>query len=163
MLLINEFALRHFETNLFETQEGRNIGLSYFFERGFNDSIIKKFHLGYSIDSRTDLYDTIKKGGFNPKFAIETGLCIENERGIYDRYKGRVMFPVFNVAGKVVAFGGRTLKKDHAKYVNSPESIITRKVTNFTDFSKPNRPLSSKKSVTSLKATPMCFQCIRLA
>lgn len=127
MLLINEFALRHFETNLFETQEGRNIGLSYFYERGFNDSIIKKFHLGYSIDSRTDLYDTIKKGGFNPKFAIETGLCIENERGIYDRYKGRVMFPVFNVAGKVVAFGGRTLKKDHAKYVNSPESIIYKK------------------------------------
>lgn len=127
MLLINEFALQHFEKNLFETQEGRNIGLSYFYERGFNDSIIKKFHLGYSIDSRTELYDTIKKDGFNPKFAIETGLCIENERGIYDRYKGRVMFPVFNVAGKVVAFGGRTLKKDHAKYVNSPESIIYKK------------------------------------
>ena len=127
MLLINEFALQHFEKNLFETQEGRNIGLSYFYERGFNDSIIKKFHLGYSIDSRTELYDTIKKDGFNPKFAIETGLCIENERGIYDRYKGRVMFPIFNVAGKVVAFGGRTLKKDHAKYVNSPESIIYKK------------------------------------
>ena len=127
MLLINDFALKHFEHNLFETEEGRNIGLSYFYERGFNDNIIKKFHLGYSMESRTALYETIKKNGFNPKFAVETGLCISNDYGISDRFKGRVMFPVLNIAGKVIAFGGRTLKKDHAKYVNSPESIIYKK------------------------------------
>lgn len=127
LLLINEFALSHFENNLFNTEEGQNIGLSYFYERGFNDAIIKKFHLGYSIDSRTELYDAIRRHGFNPQFAVETGLCISNEHGIYDRFKGRVMFPVFNIAGKVIAFGGRTLKKDVAKYVNSPESIIYKK------------------------------------
>ena len=128
MLVINEFAMKQFEENIYGTDEGRNIGLSYFYERGFNDSIIKKFHLGYSLDNSTALYDTIKKHGFNPKYAIETGLCIHNERGYYDRFKGRVMFPVLNIAGKVIAFGGRTLKKDdRAKYVNSPESTIYKK------------------------------------
>lgn len=127
MLLINEFALKHFEENLFNTEEGRTIGLSYFYERGFNDNIIKKFHLGYSIDSKTDLNESIKRKGFNVHFAIEAGLCIKGEHGVYDRFKGRVMFPVLNIAGKVIAFGGRTLKKDHAKYVNSPESVVYKK------------------------------------
>lgn len=127
MLLINDFALSHFEDNLFNTADGRDIGLSYFYERGFNDTIIKKFHLGYSSENRNELYNAIKAKGLNPKFAVDCGLCISNERGIYDRFKGRVMFPVFNIAGKVVAFGGRTLKKDMAKYVNSPESTIYKK------------------------------------
>lgn len=68
-----------------------------------------------------------KKNGYNPTYAIESGLCIKGEHGVYDRFKGRVMFPVLNIAGKVIAFGGRTLKKDPAKYVNSPESIIYKK------------------------------------
>ncbi len=127
MLIVNDFALKHFETNLFETDEGRDIGLSYFYERGFTDAIIRKFHLGYSLERSTDLYDAILREGLNPKFAIETGLCINTERGAYDRFKGRVMFPVMNIAGKVIAFGGRTLKKDLAKYVNSPESAIYKK------------------------------------
>ena len=127
MLIVNDFALKHFETNLFETDEGRDIGLSYFYERGFTDAIIRKFHLGYSLERSTDLYDAILREGLNPKFAIETGLCINTERGAYDRFKGRVMFPVINIAGKVIAFGGRTLKKDLAKYVNSPESAIYKK------------------------------------
>lgn len=127
MLLVNDFALKHFEHNLFETEEGRNIGLSYFYERGFNDAIIKKFHLGYSLDHRSHLYESIKAKGLNPKFAVDTGLCIQSDRGIYDRFKGRVMFPVLNIAGKVIAFGGRTLKNDPAKYVNSPESTIYKK------------------------------------
>lgn len=127
MLVVNEFAMKQFEDNMFNTQDGRNIGLSYFYERGFNDNIIKKFHLGYSLESRTALYEAIKSHGYNPHFAVETGLCISNEHGIYDRFKGRVMFPVLNIAGKVIAFGGRTLKKDVAKYINSPESIIYKK------------------------------------
>ena len=127
MLLVNDFALKNFEDNLFNTDEGRSVGLSYFYEREFTDSTIKKFHLGYSMEGRSELYNAIKKNGYNPTYAIESGLCIKGEHGVYDRCKGRVMFPVLNIAGKVIAFGGRTLKKDPAKYVNSPESIIYKK------------------------------------
>ena len=127
MLITNEFSLKHFENNLYNTDEGKGIGLSYFYERGFTDAIIKKFRLGYSMERRTDLAESIKSKGLNLKYAVETGLCIESEHGTYDRFRGRVMFPVLNIAGKVIAFGGRTLKKDLAKYVNSPESIIYKK------------------------------------
>ena len=145
MLVINEFAMKQFEENIYGTDEGRNIGLSYFYERGFNDSIIKKFHLGYSLDNSTALYDTIKKHGFNPKYAIETGLCIHNERGYYDRFKGRVMFPVLNIAGKVIAFGGRTLKKDdRAKYVNSPESTVYKKSNELYGLFQAKRGIVNK-------------------
>lgn len=145
MLVINEFAMKQFEENIYGTDEGRNIGLSYFYERGFNDSIIKKFHLGYSLDNSTALYDTIKKHGFNPKYAIETGLCIHSERGYYDRFKGRVMFPVLNIAGKVIAFGGRTLKKDdRAKYVNSPESTIYKKSNELYGLFQAKRGIVNK-------------------
>ena len=145
MLVINEFAMKQFEDNMYNTDEGRNIGLSYFYERGFNDSIIKKFHLGYSMDNSTALYDAIKRHGFNPHFAVETGLCIHNERGYYDRFKGRVMFPVLNIAGKVIAFGGRTLKKeDRAKYVNSPESIIYKKSNELYGLYQAKRGIVNK-------------------
>ena len=129
LLIINEFAMKRFEHNLFETQEGRNIGLSYFYERGFNDAIIKKFNLGYSLDSSSALQTDIKANGYNIDHAIETGLCAKSQDRIYDRFKGRVMFPVLNISGKVIAFGGRTLHpdRDKAKYVNSPESIIYKK------------------------------------
>lgn len=129
LLATNEFAMMQFEKNLFETNDGRNIGLSYFYERGFNDDIIKKFHLGYSMEANDALCNTIKKNGYNIQNAIHTGLCIQNGERIYDRFKGRVMFPVLNISGKVIAFGGRTLhpERDKAKYVNSPESIIYKK------------------------------------
>lgn len=145
MLVVNEFAMKQFEDNMYSTDEGRNIGLGYFYERGFNDSIIKKFHLGYSMDNSTALYDAIKKHGFNPKYAVETGLCMHNERGYYDRFKGRVMFPVLNIAGKVIAFGGRTLKKDdRAKYVNSPESIIYKKSNELYGLFQAKRGIVNK-------------------
>lgn len=128
MLFINEFASKFFEDNLFKTTEGNDIGLSYFRERGFNDTTIKKFHLGYSLDVKDSLYKATINEGLKEKFIFDTGLCIQsNYGGGYDRFKGRVMFPVLNIAGKVVAFGGRTLKKDPAKYVNSPESIVYKK------------------------------------
>lgn len=127
MLNVNEFALKHFEKNLFETKDGQTIGLSYFYDRHFTDATIKKFHLGYSLEDRTDLYTAVKAASLNPKYAVATGLCIQGDHGIYDRFKGRVMFPVLNIAGKVIAFGGRTLKNDPAKYVNSPESSIYKK------------------------------------
>ena len=145
MLVVNEFAMKQFEDNMYNTDEGRNIGLGYFYERGFNDSIIKKFHLGYSMDNSTALYNAIKKHGFNPKYAMETGLCMHNERGYYDRFKGRVMFPVLNIAGKVIAFGGRTLKKDdRAKYVNSPESIIYKKSNELYGLFQAKRGIVNK-------------------
>ena len=132
MLSINEQALKHFEDKLFNTEDGRNIGLSYFYNRGMTDLSIKKFHLGYSLDEKDALYKDLVTAGYNPKYIFtETGvgLCTKSNYndGGFDRFKGRVMFPVFNIAGKIVAFGGRTLKNDHAKYVNSPESLIYKK------------------------------------
>ncbi len=128
MLLINEFASKYFEEKLYETEDGRDIGLSYFYERGFSDTIIKKFHLGYSLDNSNMFYKEAVSKGYNKKYLYDTGLCIDDNRGGgYDRFKGRVMFPVLNIAGKIIAFSGRTLKNDHAKYVNSPESIIYKK------------------------------------
>lgn len=128
MLIINEFASGFFENQLHDTTEGHEIGLSYFYERGFSDITIKKFQLGYSPESRDALYKAAMEKGYNRKFLFSTGLCMENSHGQgTDRFRGRVMFPVLNVAGKVIAFGGRTLKKDLAKYVNSPESSVYKK------------------------------------
>lgn len=125
---VNEFAMKHFERNLQDTDDGRSIGLAYFLDRGISESSIKKFHLGYALEKSDDVYDSARRKGFNEKYLIDTGLCIKADTGrIYDRFKGRVIYPVFAVSGKVVAFGGRTLKKDVAKYVNSPESLIYHK------------------------------------
>lgn len=130
MMEVNDFAMRHFEHNLTETADGRDIGLSYFRERGINDWAVKRFHLGYSLDRRDDLLNAAKEAGLNEKYLVDTGLCVRTDRGtLYDRFKARVMYPVFTISGKVVAFGGRTLRKDKevAKYVNSPESLIYSK------------------------------------
>lgn len=130
MLSVNEFAMRHFEHLLTNTDDGRDIGLSYFRERGISDAMIKRFHLGYSLDKRDDLFQTAINKGFSEKYLLDTGLCYRTERGIMqDRFRGRVIYPVFTVSGKVIAFGGRTLRKDKevAKYVNSPESSVYKK------------------------------------
>ena len=130
MLMLNEWACSYFEKQLHETQTGQEIGLSYFRERGFNDTTIKEFRLGYSSEGYDDFYKAAVAQGFNPKLLFDTGLCIADDRGGgRDRFRGRVMFPIMNIAGKVIAFGGRTLKKDKniAKYVNSPESSIYSK------------------------------------
>lgn len=130
MLAVNQFALGEFERNLTENPDGMAVGLSYFRERGISDLAIKRFHLGYSLDRRDALYTAALRAGYNEKYLIETGLCIRNDRDqVYDRFKGRVMYPVFGISGKVIAFGGRTLLSDKkiAKYVNSPESSIYSK------------------------------------
>lgn len=125
MLVLNEYAADYFEKQLHDTEEGRDIGLAYFQERGFSIETIRKFHLGYSPDRRSAFYDTAKSAGYNRRYIIDTGLCIDDQKGGgFDRFRGRVMFPVFNIAGKVIAFGGRTLKGDKAKYLNSPESTV---------------------------------------
>ena len=130
MLAINEFALNHFENNLTETQDGRDIGLTYFRERGLSDATIKKFRLGYSLEQSDALHKAATGQGYNDKYLFATGLCGKSENGrVYDRYKGRVIFPIFGTSGRPIAYGGRTLssRKDVAKYVNSPESIIYHK------------------------------------
>lgn len=113
-----------------ETDEGKSIGLSYFKERGFRDDIIKKFELGYSPDVWDALTQQGLKEGYNSQFLEDTGLTIrkDNEK-LYDRFRGRVMFPIHSFTGRVIGFGGRTLKTDKAvpKYVNSPESDIYHK------------------------------------
>lgn len=130
MFLVNDFARKHFSNNLHHHIDGKNIGLAYFRERGFRDDIIQKFELGYSLDQRDNLAQTAIKSGYNKEYLVKTGLTLENEQGqLTDRFRGRVMFPVHSLSGKVVAFGGRILKKDDkmAKYVNSPESEIYHK------------------------------------
>lgn len=130
MLAANKFALEFFENALNNTDEGRNIGMAYFRERGFRDDTIKKFCLGYSPDSFEALGKAATKAGFSHKTLVDVGLCIENQRGgLTDRFRGRVMFPVHSISGQIVAFGGRVLKKTEntGKYVNSPESEIYHK------------------------------------
>ncbi len=130
MLIVNSWAQKYFTTQLYEHQEGVSVGLRYFKERGFRDDIIKKFCLGYSLDERDGLYKEATKNGYKKEFLEKTGLVIAYDNGgVNDRFRGRVIFPVHSLSGKVVAFGGRTLKKEEktAKYVNSPESEIYHK------------------------------------
>jgi DNA primase len=130
MLLVNEFAQKHFTHTLLHHIDGKSIGLSYFHERGFRDDIINKFQLGYSLELRDAFTQAAIKAGYNKDYLIKTGLTIEGDNNyLSDRFRGRVMFPVHTLSGKVVAFGGRILKKDDkmAKYVNSPESEIYHK------------------------------------
>ncbi|MCH5245651.1 MAG: DNA primase [Muribaculaceae bacterium] len=130
MLAVNQMAMEHFSQNLYDMADGRNIGMAYFRERGISDEMVKRFKLGYALETNDDLYSAALSKGFKEEFLIKTGLCNRNERGkIYDRFRGRVIYPVFSISGKVVAFGGRTLRSDKtmAKYVNSPESLIYSK------------------------------------
>lgn len=130
MLALNDFAMRYFEKTLRESPDGRNIGLSYFRYRGISDAMIERFHLGYSLEERDALFRTATERGFSEEYLVSTGLCSKTEDGhVYDRFRGRVIYPIFTLSGKVVAFGGRTLSKEKkiAKYVNSPESEIYQK------------------------------------
>ncbi len=130
LMEVNDFAMKHFERNMLDTPDGRALGLAYFRERGINEAMVKRFHLGYSLDRRDDLLSAARKDGYSDDALVKTGLCVRTDRGdLYDRFKSRVMYPVFSISGKVVAFGGRTLRSDKtvAKYVNSPESVIYKK------------------------------------
>ena len=137
LFILNSFAQKTFSDNLFETEEGKSIGLSYFRERGFTDETIRKFELGYSLNDWSSFSEHALKSGYKSEYLIQTGLSVarqqkEGESGpekLIDRFRGRVMFPVHNLSGRIIAFGGRVLKKDEktAKYVNSPESEIYHK------------------------------------
>lgn len=130
LFIVTNWAAKFFREVLWDTGEGRTVGLNYFKERGYREDIIRKFELGYSPESWTALYDQAKAAGYKEEFLETTGLIIrKDDGGIYDRFRGRVMFPIHNLTGRVLGFGGRTLKTDKkaAKYVNSPESEIYHK------------------------------------
>ena len=131
MFIVNEWAKDWFHDILKNDPDGIAIGKQYFRSRGVRDDIIEKFQLGYAPQKRDALAQASKTKGYKPEFLVKTGLCIEGEKGVYDRYAGRAIFPWFNVSGKVVAFGGRVLdsrtKGVAQKYVNSPDSDIYHK------------------------------------
>lgn len=130
MLILNSWASNYFQQLLHEHPEGRSVGLRYFAERGLREETIRKFQLGYSLDQRDALFRTATAAGYKQPYLEKTGLIIPYENGrVNDRFRGRVIFPVHTLSGKVVAFGGRVLRKGEktAKYVNSPESEIYHK------------------------------------
>ena len=129
MFNINSFAQNYFSNTMMTTDEGQSVGLAYFHERGFRDAIINKFQLGYCPNSGHAFTDFATQNGYDKDLLIKVGLSGSYEDRTYDRYQGRVIFPIHNLTGKVIGFGGRILtsEKTKAKYVNSPESEIYNK------------------------------------
>jgi len=129
LLVVTAYAARQFAENLFQSDEGMKIGLSYFRERGFNQNTLKKFEVGYSFEKRDAFSKRALDDGYKQDFLVKTGLSIQHEDHIFDRFGGRVMFPIHSLSGQVLGFGGRVLKTDAktAKYLNSPESEIYHK------------------------------------
>lgn len=132
MFVVNEWARDYFEQQLYDTVDGRAIGMAYFRSRGFRDDIIKRFQLGFSPMQKDALAREALAKGFREEYLVKTGLCIKQEHGgLKDRFWGRVIFPIHTVSGKVVGFGGRVLdqatKGVNMKYQNSPESSIYSK------------------------------------
>ena len=127
MILVSEFAQKFFVENMFNTNIGKSVALNYFRERGFTEESIREFGLGYCPDDRESLLRAAKAANLNLDYLSECGLLYKTEDGHYfDKFYGRVMFPIHSVSGRVIAFGGRTLRTDKkvAKYINSPESDI---------------------------------------
>lgn len=139
MLIVMQYAQRYFTDIMMQSDEGRSIGLGYFTERGLRHDIIQKFQLGYSLEERNAFTHAAVNAGYNPKYLAKTGMSILSNRfvegneisvsDLFDRYAGRVMFPIQDDGGRIVAFGGRTLSNDKktAKYINSPETDIYNK------------------------------------
>ena len=129
LYLVSEYANTYFKHVLHKTDKGKSIGLSYFKERGFTDETIKKFDLGYCTEAWSGFTDEALKKGYKLEFLAETGLTIDKGDKQFDRFKGRVMFPIQSMSGRVLGFGGRILTNDKkaAKYLNSPESDIYHK------------------------------------
>ncbi len=158
MFIVNEFANQWFQDQLWETPEGQAIGLSYFRERGLRDDIIRKYQLGYSPEKGSPLAAALKKKGFKEEFItndvdtkIGVGVVGKSEDGrLYDRFRDRVIFPIFTVSGKPVAFAGRILKKKDnvGKYVNSPDSLI---------YSKTNELYGLFQAKQAIARADMCY------
>lgn len=152
MFAVNEWAAKYFSQTMMNNQDGRAIGLTYFRSRGFRDDIIAKFRLGFCLDSPTAMSNEAKAKGYNEKYLIDTGLCVKRDNGtIYDRFRGRAMFPWVAVNGKVVAFGGRVLdartKGVNQKYVNSPDSLIYHKANELYGIFQAKKQIAKEDMV----------------
>ena len=158
MFVVNDFANKWFQSQLWDTPDGQAIGLSYFRERGLRDDIIRKYQLGYSPERGNPLAQALKAKGFQEQFItnnvntkIGVGVVGKSEDGrLYDRFRDRVIFPIFTVSGKPVAFAGRILKKKDnvGKYVNSPDSII---------YSKTNELYGLFQAKQAIARADMCY------
>ena len=136
MFVVNDFASKWFQEQLWDTAEGKAVGMAYLRQRGIREDIIKKFQLGYSPE-KAKLWEVAKKAGYQEAYLtndvdtqIGTGVCLKDDKGgLYDRFRGRVIFPFFSVSGKVTGFAGRLIKQSDkaGKYVNSPASILYEK------------------------------------
>ena len=129
MFNINTFAQQYFSDTMKNNEEGQAVGMTYFRERGFRDAIIDKFQLGYCLNQRDAFVQHALKNGYSKNLLLSIGLASGNEERMYDKYQGRVIFPIHNLTGKVIGFGARILSGDKtkAKYLNSPESEIYNK------------------------------------
>lgn len=130
LFILNEFANKYFQNNLHDTESGKAIALSYFQERGFSEKTIKDFQLGYSLESKDALYTVLKKEGFREDYIQSLGLAKPYEEGQWrDFFRNRIIFPIHNLSGKVLGFGGRVMGNADktAKYINSPENEIYHK------------------------------------
>jgi DNA primase len=129
LLVVSSYASRQFTENLFHTDEGISVGLTYFKERGFRQDTLKKFEVGYCFEKRDAFTKKALEDGHKQDFLVKTGLSIQHEERVFDRFAGRVMFPIHSLSGQVLGFGGRVLRTDAktAKYLNSPESEIYHK------------------------------------
>lgn len=159
MFVVNDFCNDWFQKQLWETEEGKAIGLSYFRERGLRDDIIRKFQLGYSPEKGNQLAKALMAKGFKEEYItnnvdtkIGCGVCGKSEQDnrLFDRFRDRVIFPILTVSGKTVAFAGRILKKKDnvGKYVNSPDSLI---------YSKTNQLYGIYQAKTAIKREDMCY------
>ncbi len=152
MFAVNEWAAKYFSQTMMNNQDGRAIGLAYFRSRGFRDDIIAKFRLGFCLDSADAMLKEAKAKGYNEKYLVDTGLCVKRDNGtLYDRFRGRAMFPWVAVNGKVVAFGGRVLdartKGVNQKYVNSPDSIIYHKANELYGIFQAKKQIAKEDMV----------------
>jgi len=129
LLVVTQYASRQFTENLFHGHEGMALGLSYFRERGFRDDVLHKFDVGYCNEKRDDFTRRALEAGYKKEFLVASGLTIDKEEYVFDRFAGRIMFPIHSLSGQVLGFGGRIIKTDPkaAKYVNTPETEIYHK------------------------------------
>lgn len=129
MLIVTNYAEQFFVDQLLHTDEGKSVGLSYLHKRGLDLTTIEKFGLGYCPEKWDGLTQSALSSGYKKEYLVKTGLTIESEKGLFDRFRARVIFPIRDIAGKIIAFGGRIMTNDKksAKYLNSPESEIYHK------------------------------------
>ena len=152
MFAVNAWASNYFNETLKNSEDGKAIGLAYFYNRGFREDIITKFRLGYSLQQHDALAKTAMKMGYKEEYLIKTGLCYKRDDGtLRDKYWGRVIFPWFGVNGQVIGFGGRVLdartKGVNQKYINSPESEIYHKANELYGLFQAKQSISKKDNV----------------